>query len=211
MYRKPGAKSPVFLIGVVLIGVVAGVVFFMNDQRPQPTSETIIIPTMMELPSATPVEDVSALATPTLIPAEYVQIVIPDAGVSAPIIHIPLNESGSWNVTSLGRNVGHLQGTAWVSEQGNIALAGHVEMADGGPGVFAHLRDLSAGSDVYLTMPGDAERIYSVESVRIVAPDDLSVLYPTTEDRLTLITCDSFDYLSFTYLERIVAIAARVQ
>jgi LPXTG-site transpeptidase (sortase) family protein len=84
-------------------------------------------------------------------------------------------------------------------------------MANGGPGVFAHLRDLSAGDIVYLTPPNEAQRIYSIETVRTVAPDDLSVLYPTTTDRLTLITCDSFDFVSFTYLERIVATAARVQ
>ena len=210
MYRKPGAKSPVFLIAVVLIGVAAGVAFIMNDQQSQTTIESII-PTMTDVALATPAEDLTILATPTLIPAEYVQIVIPDAGVSAPIIHIPLNETGSWTVTSLGRNVGHLQGTAWVSEQGNIALAGHVEMANGSPGIFAHLRNLSAGSEIFLTVPDETERIYSVQTVRTVAPDELSVLYPTNDERLTLITCDSFDYLSFTYLERIVAVAERVQ
>ena len=57
--------------------------------------------------------------------------------------------------------------------------------------------------------PNDAQPARS--RTRTVAPDDMSVLYPTAEDRLTLITCDSFDYLSFTYLERIVAIAERVQ
>jgi LPXTG-site transpeptidase (sortase) family protein len=107
--------------------------------------------------------------------------------------------------------VGHLQGTAWVSDRGNIGLAGHVELSDGRPGVFAHLQNLTTGNEVFLTLPDDTQRIYAVQTVRTVAPDDLSVLYPSSEDRLTLITCDNFDYLSFTYLERIVAVAERVQ
>lgn len=210
MYRKPGAKSPTLFLIVILLGVIAGVVFIMNDQPPQPVVEPIP-PTMSDVPTVVAASELSTEATPTLIPAQYVQIVIPDAGVSAPIIHIPLNETGSWSVSSLGRNVGHLQGTAWVSERGNIALAGHVEMADGSPGVFARLRNLAPDSEIFLTVPDESERIYSVQTVRVVAPDDLSVLYPTDDDRLTLITCDNFDYLSFTYLERIVAIAERIQ
>lgn len=205
MYRKPGAKSPFLLIVAILIGAIVGVVFVTNDQQEQPTVEPII-PTQTEAPTP---EEIAA--TPTLIPAEYVQIVIPAAGVSAPIIHIPLDENGSWSVTSLGRNVGHLQGTAWVSDRGNIGLAGHVEMADGSPGVFAHLHNLTAGNEVLLMLPDRSQRIYRVETVRTVAPDDMSVLYPTTDERLTMITCDNFDFLSFTYLERVVAVAERVQ
>jgi sortase (surface protein transpeptidase) len=44
----------------------------------------------------------------------------------------------------------------------------------------------------------------------MTTPDDLTVLYPTTDERLTLITCDSYDFLQDAYLERMVVIADRI-
>jgi sortase (surface protein transpeptidase) len=36
------------------------------------------------------------------------------------------------------------------------------------------------------------------------------VLYPTDTDRITLITCDSYDFLQNTYQDRLVVVADRV-
>ena len=204
MYRKAPPKSPTLILVMVLFGVVAGIVFVLNDQRPP----TTVVPTV---PIASPTVPPPIQATPTLMTVEDVAIFIPGAGVSAHVVHIPLDSSGSWDVTVLGHNVGHLQGTAWLDKPGNVGLAGHVEMADGSAGVFARLRDLSAGDAVYLTLPEGSQRLYSIESVRSVAPDYLNVLYPTPEDRLTLITCGSYNFTTLTYEERIVASAIRIE
>jgi sortase (surface protein transpeptidase) len=58
----------------------------------------------------------------------------------------------------------------------------------------------------------DATYTYVVVDVRVVAYNDLSVIYPTTHSRLTLITCDipSFEAQSNFYAERLVVIADRV-
>ena len=36
---------------------------------------------------------------------------------------------------------------------------------------------------------------YAVDWVKVVAPDDLSVLAPSTESALTLVTCDPFYFV----------------
>jgi sortase A len=115
----------------------------------------------------------------------------------------------SWDVTNLGMNVGHLQGTAWLEDAGNIALSGHVELADGRAGVFASLHELKPG-DLVVLRQGGSERRYSVTEVKTVQPEDLTPLYPTIEERLTLITCGNYNFFQDTYLERVVVVAQRI-
>jgi LPXTG-site transpeptidase (sortase) family protein len=95
------------------------------------------------------------------------------------------------------------------SSQGNIVLAGHVEMVDGRRGIFATIGELEIGDPLYLSQDGE-ERVYQVTQLFTTAPDDLSVLYPTTDERVTLITCSNYDFLQDSYLDRVVVIAERV-
>ena len=128
-------------------------------------------------------------------------IFIPSAGVLSPIVRIYLDGT-SWDVDGLGMNVGHLEGTSWLDRgPGNIVLSAHVEMRDGRAGAFAFIGDL------VILKQGNEERHYAVTEIRNVAPDDLSVVYPTTSERLTLITCDGYDFLQNAYTERTVVIA----
>jgi LPXTG-site transpeptidase (sortase) family protein len=96
-----------------------------------------------------------------------------------------------------------------MSEVGTIVLAGHVEMGDGRRGVFATVGELKMGDPLYLTQHDD-ERIYQVTEIRQVAPDDLTVLYPAPEDKLTLITCTDYDFVQNVYLQRLIVVAERV-
>jgi LPXTG-site transpeptidase (sortase) family protein len=115
-----------------------------------------------------------------------------------------------WEVSTLGMNAGHLQGTGWIDAPGNIVLAGHVELADGRAGIFAHIGQMKLNDPVFLIQDHTTRR-YRVTEVRTVAPDDMSVVYPTTTDRLTLITCTDYDFTLNTYRARVVVIAERVR
>mgnify|MGYP002336116202 CR=1 FL=1 len=128
--------------------------------------------------------------------------------MTAPVIEVYL-DGESWDVKSLGQNAGHLQGTAWFGETGNIVLAGHVELPDGRAGIFADIDEMNLGDPVIMRL-NEAQRRYSITSIRKVAPDDLSVFYPTEDDQLTLITCDAYDFLQNSYQERLVVVAERV-
>jgi LPXTG-site transpeptidase (sortase) family protein len=186
----------------MVLGGLVGILFVLRDAPPQP--KALVTPTAVVLATAPP-EELAATVPPATEPAT---LLIPKAGVASQIIQIFLDGS-SWDISLLGENVGHLQGTATFDQPGNIVLVGHVEMADGGQGVFAQLRNL-AEEDLIVYRRGNDERLYRVRSVGIAAPDDLTVLYPTQSEQLTLITCDSYDLLTNSYLERLVVVADRV-
>jgi len=82
---------------------------------------------------------------------------------------------------------GHVPGTAWVDQNGNTAIAGHRDTA------FFPLRELRVGDVIDVRSNGTYK--YIVKTIRIVAPDDVSVLRETTKQELTLITCYPFRFI----------------
>lgn len=84
--------------------------------------------------------------------------------------------------------VGHLPETPLPGEWGNVVLAGHRD------GFFRPLRNIQSGDAITLRTSGGDLR-YEVESTAVVPPSDISVLQPSSERRLTLITCFPFYYV----------------
>jgi LPXTG-site transpeptidase (sortase) family protein len=191
--------------------LVVALYFALTAPQPDPTPAP---PTSAQVASPPTLTPAPADAQPT--PAsllrdipEGTRLLIPSAGVLADIVRVYVVD-GSWNVSQLGENVGHLQGTSWVSEGGNTVLSGHVEMADGRLGVFARLKQVNVGDFVQVQTPNGAF-LYNVVSVRATTPNDLTPVYPTVKPTLTLITCGSYDFLSDAYLERFIVVAELVQ
>jgi LPXTG-site transpeptidase (sortase) family protein len=77
---------------------------------------------------------------------------------------------------------GHLQNTAVPGETGNSVITAHRDT------FFRHIYELNKGDLVNVERNGELFR-YQVIGRRIVRPDDLSVTEPSSEPRLTLITC----------------------
>jgi LPXTG-site transpeptidase (sortase) family protein len=138
------------------------------------------------------------------IPADT-EIFIPTAGVNSRVVQAYLS-GNSWDVSQIRANVGHLQGTSWVGQNGNIVLSGHVERADGSAGVFANLDLVEMEDLIRLTVNGQ-ERMYVVTEIRTTTPEDLSPIMPTRSERLTLITCGEYDFFQDAYLERLIIVA----
>ena len=90
--------------------------------------------------------------------------------------------------TTLRRAVGHIAGTALPGEPGNVGLAGHRDT------FFRALRNIRAGDLIVLTTPR-GEFQYSVVSMKVVKPNALDVLDPTSEEILTLVTCYPFHFV----------------
>jgi len=84
--------------------------------------------------------------------------------------------------------VGHLPDTPLPWQAGNSALAGHRDT------FFRALEGIRLGDEMRLATP-QRELRYRVERTLVVEPDDLSVLEPSPEPRLTLITCFPFSYI----------------
>jgi sortase A len=89
---------------------------------------------------------------------------------------------------SMRRAVGHLSKSALPGEWGNVALAGHRDT------FFRPLHDIRAGDEIrFKTRERNFE--YRVESIEIVAPNDVQVLEPSTGHDLTFITCFPFHFV----------------
>jgi sortase A len=199
--NRPTLLLPI-LFGILLGG---GFLFFSMTQSP-PVS--VVAPLPLAPPTATLQPTAVPGATATTAPVVRARLELPNAGVVAPIIDVYIRE-GTWDVANIGASVGHLQGTANLGMSGNIGLAGHSELRDGSRGIFAYIQQLNYNDPIQVSH-NETVYEYRVTAVRRVDPTDLSVLEPTTSDRLTLITCDEYDFLLNLYRVRVVVIAERV-
>ena len=88
----------------------------------------------------------------------------------------------------LNRGVGRIIGTARINADGNLGIAGHRD------GFFRPLKDIKTGDVLELQTIHGAVR-YRVGSTVIVDPSDVSVLAPTPERTITLVTCYPFYFV----------------
>ena len=121
---------------------------------------------------------------------------IPRVELSAMVLH------GS-DARTLQRGPGHLEHTALPGDTGNIVIAGHRDS------FFRPLRQIRLGDDIFLDTR-DGRFHYRVTSVRVVGPREVSVLAPTGEEVLTLITCYPFWVLGHAP-DRFIVRAARIE
>ena len=89
---------------------------------------------------------------------------------------------------TLNRGVGRIIGTAQVGGSGNVAIAGHRD------GFFRALQNVARG-DLIEVVQSQHTDTYIVRQTQVVAPEDVSVLGPTTTPTLTLVTCFPFYYI----------------
>jgi sortase A len=89
---------------------------------------------------------------------------------------------------TLDRAVGRVPETALPGERGNMALAAHRDT------FFRPLQRIGIGDRIVVTTAhGRTE--YVVRETRVVPPTEVSVLDPTDEWTLTLITCHPFNFV----------------
>jgi sortase A len=106
---------------------------------------------------------------------------IPRLGVSVAIL-----QGTKSRMLRLG--AGHIAGTPFPGDPGNSGIAGHRDT------FFRQLKDIHEKDEIQLQTATGLFR-YEVDSVKLVAPDDLSVLAPSTESALTLVTCYPFYFV----------------
>ena len=102
---------------------------------------------------------------------------------------------------SLAKGPGHYPSTVLPGEAGNAAIAGHRTMYGH---VFRHLDQLAPG-DVIRTATSQTTASYRVVQVTAVDPQDVQVIAPTSDDRLTLTTCNPVGSAA----QRLVVVAER--
>ena len=106
---------------------------------------------------------------------------IPRLGMSVAVL-----QGTSSRVLRLG--IGHIAGTPFPGEAGNIGIAGHRDT------FFRGLKDIRTNDEIQLQTASGLSR-YEVDWAKVVANDDQRVLAPSTESALTLVTCYPFYFV----------------
>ncbi|MBR6308216.1 MAG: class D sortase [Lachnospiraceae bacterium] len=96
----------------------------------------------------------------------------------------PVREGVSAGV--LADSLGHEPGTAYIGECGNCVIAGHRNYSFGS--FFNRLNEVEIGDTIYVDTATDSFA-YIVKEIKVVEPEDLSVLEQTETETLTLYTC----------------------
>lgn len=120
--------------------------------------------------------------------------------LSIPKIHLQAAVLNGTGRKTLLLAPAHLQATVWPGQAGNSVIAGHRDT------FFRHIPELEKGDDVYVRRGGH-EFHYLVTAKSIVAPDDMAVVQPTPDSRLTLITCYPTYYIG-PAPQRLVVVAS---
>ncbi len=206
------------VVGLAL--VIAELVFTMRDinadsrslqAAPTPTATPLIdVPILpaghtppdasgASQPAAVPthlqhlVEELTPLPAPTPGPEHAQRIVIPAIDVDAPVV-----PGDDWE--SLKKGAGHHIGSANPGERGNCIISAHNDIYGE---IFRYLPDLKVGDEIMVHTQRQVYR-YVVQQSRIIEPTDVSVMAPTRNPVLTLISC--YPYGVDTH--RIVVIAS---
>ncbi|HRY60512.1 MAG TPA: class D sortase [Patescibacteria group bacterium] len=118
-------------------------------------------------------------------------LIIPKIGVSAPILFADSKQPADIDKL-LSQGVVHYPDTAMPGEKGNVFITGHSSYywwsKSAYSNVFSILNKLVVGDTVYVNY-NYKRYTYIVNNIKIVAPNDLSVLSQGNGNILTLMTC----------------------
>lgn len=124
------------------------------------------------------VQSLANIPVPTPGPAQANRIQIPAIRVDAPVV-----QGDGWE--QLKKGVGQAVGTANPGENGNVVLSAHNDIFGE---IFRYLDQLQPGDEVVL-YSNQGVYVYIVTRTKVVEPTDVSVMEPTTDPSITLISC----------------------
>lgn len=112
--------------------------------------------------------------------------IVPIAIMDIPKINLNVAVAEGTEEDILRYAVGHFEGTALPGKKGNFAVAGHRNYTYSE--YFKRADELEKGDEI-IVKNVDGEFKYKVTNKRIVSPEEISVLNPTENATLTLVTC----------------------
>ncbi len=138
------------------------------------------------------VQAITPQPIPTMGPGQPSRIMIKSISVDAPIV-----QGDDWE--QLKKGVGHHLATANPGERGNMVLSAHNDVYGE---IFRNLERVEPKDEILVYSGSRVFRYVAVQK-RIIEPTEVSVMYPTRDPTVTLITC--YPYLVDN--KRIVVIA----
>jgi len=166
-----------------------------NSQLTQLASKTPSLEAVTDekLPVSTPTVSSPVAPTPVTPSSEPVLgiLEIPRLGIETPVLE-------GIDDGTLRRAVGHIPGTSLPADGiGNIGIAGHRDT------LFRPLKDVEQ-KDVILLKTLAGNHRYLVDSIRVVEPDNVTVLKNMDQRTLTLVTCYPFNFVGAAPLRFVV-------
>jgi hypothetical protein len=157
-------------------------------------------PPSAEVPLPAPSSSVSSTATllPVMAESLPVSVRIPSTDTQSELLSLGLEDNGSLEVPpgNPGAPAGWYNQSPTPGERGPAVLLGHVNATDGGPGVFAHLRELTTGDTIEVTRADGTTAVFAFTHGEQYSKDAFptQTVYGNTEgSELRLITCDGYD------------------
>lgn len=152
----------------------------------------------------------SFAASATVNPNAPAKLYIPKISLSAPMVTDEKSyDSGKVQLALRRGVVQYGEASADPGQKGNTVIVGHSSGQLWAPGdykfVFTLLNKLVNDDRIFIDYKG-TRYIYRVSSTKVVPPTDLSVLQPTDQPQLTLITCTPVG----TSKNRLVVLARQV-
>jgi sortase A len=164
-----------FITGILALGYVG---FTLVDARVYQASAKRSLENQIQFEKAPHEIQVK----PAIKPGDVLgRLDIPRLGLSV----VVLQGTGS-RMLRLG--TGHIEGTPLPGEAGNSGIAGHRDT------FFRGLKDVRENDEIQF-QTADSQFHYAVDWVKVVEPDDVGVLAPSTESSLTLVTCYPFYFV----------------
>lgn len=132
-------------------------------------------------------------------------------GVAVPVVPVGVDPAGSLEVPSGPEVVGWWRSGAGPGQAGSTLIAGHVDTATGGLGVFARLTHLKPGAPVLVETAAGERLRYRVAERRQFPKVELPTHLGSARDgpeRLVLVTCGGrFDRDAGGYSDNVVVFA----
>ena len=114
---------------------------------------------------------------------------VPQALLRIPTLDLAVPLLDGIDEITLNRGVGRIPGMARkIADGGNFGIAGHRD------GYFRSLKDIGVGDTIEILTLTDTFS-YRVDDISIIAKNDLSVLQPSDDQILTLVTCYPFYFV----------------
>ncbi len=137
------------------------------------------------------------------------RIVIPVIQLDTEVKYVPY-DGFTWLITGLRQEVAWMGNTSWPGLGSNTSLAGHITVAGMGDGPFRHLDALPNGELVMLYTEKNIYT-YQVRESKVTDDGDMSVILPSDNPQISMITCVDWDQETRTYLNRLVVFADLVR
>jgi sortase A len=183
-------------VGTLLLAGILVVVLIRTPNNLVALSKTVPAAAASASPGASAAAPVSkaernaAAAAAAAAPATAVtaRLSIPKIGIhNAPVYDRGIDKKGVMQIAP-GYAVTHY-GFSAPFGAGNAVIYGHDDIQGN---IFGHLYDLRPGDTVQISV-GTVTQVYRVTGHQIVAPEAVQVLAPTSDVRLTIITCWPFN------------------